>query len=263
VDIIIPTYGRAGSQSTLKQLNGAGIVPTLVVQERERHLYKMYEPAAKIYVLPDKIRTIAPTRQHILEFVGSDDRMVMMDDDLVFFKRRDDDRTKLRDIDPAELAHMLEVMDTALSTWPHVGIAAREGANRVTESHVENTRIMRVLGYNRKVLRKECITFGRIEVMEDFDVALRLLRMGHPNLVLNEYAHNQAGSGAAGGCSHFRTKELHAICAHRLAEMHPGFVKVVQKETKGAWGGGTRTDVNIYWKKAFAAGEALRGFNAI
>ena len=97
------------------------------------------------------------------------------------------------------------------------------------------------------------ITFGRLEVMEDFDVALRLLRAGHDNVILNNWANNQAGSGKEGGCSHFRTPELHAACASKLASLHPGFVKVVQKTTKGAWGGGTRTDVNIAWKKARAA----------
>jgi len=38
-----------------------------------------------------------------------------------------------------------------------------------------------------------------------------------------------------------------------LAELHPGLVKVVTKETKGAWGGGTRTDVVVQWKKALKA----------
>jgi hypothetical protein len=44
--------------------------------------------------------------------------------------------------------------------------------------------------------------------------------------------------------------------AKGLAELHPGFVKVVRKETKGAWGGGERVDVQIQWKKAW---ESSRG----
>jgi hypothetical protein len=90
-----------------------------------------------------------------------------------------------------------------------------------------------------------------MEVMEDFHVALSLLEAGYSNRIMNHYAHNQKGSGTAGGCSHFRTPELHAKNEHLLAALHPDVVKVVQKETKGAWGGGTRTDVNIQWKKAY------------
>lgn len=260
MDIVIPTYGRAElvKQTTLRQLTDAGIRPHVVVQERERHLWD--HAAVKLHVLPDNIRTIAPTRQWIVENVGVDECLVMLDDDLVFYKRRTDEPTKLRDITAAELFTAFRTMERVLGAngVAHVGFAAREGANRCIQSLMYNTRIMRVLGYRRDILRKECITFGRLEVMEDFDVALRLLRAGYRNVVLNEFAHNQAGSGKEGGCSHFRTKELHAACARKLADLHPGFVHVVEKTTKGAWGGGTRTDVTISWKKAYETGRSLR-----
>lgn len=146
-------------------------------------------------------------------------------------------------------------MNSLLHSTPHVGFGSREGGNRVTVDYSHNTRIMRVLGYDRNLLMKECITFDRLPVMEDFDVALRLLRLGHPNMVINTVVHNQAGSGKTGGCSHFRTKEVQAEAAYKLQRLHPGFVKVVTKSTKSAWGGGERTDVNIQWKKCYAAGK--------
>ena len=233
---------------------------TVVVQEREQHLWKreyweghLPNPLLwRVVTLPDAIRTIAPTRQWIVENVGEEKALVMVDDDLVFYKRRDDDAEKLRDISPVELRHaFFQLEKELLSGAAHAGFAPREGANRCTSKFMTNTRIMRVLGYRRDVLLKECITFGRLPVMEDFDVALRLLRAGYHNIILNDYAHNQAGSGKEGGCSHFRTKELHAACAEKLAELHPRFVRVVEKTTKGAWGGGTRKDVFIQWKKAY------------
>lgn len=251
MDIIIPSYGRAthAQQTTLRALNEAGLEPTLVVQMREHHLYEHLP--AKIIALPDNIRTIAPTRQYILEHVGNDRAFCMVDDDLVFYKRRDDDRTKLRDITPTELREAFEEMDFALSNYDHVGFAAREGANRNTTGLIENTRIMRVLGYDRRPLLEGNIRFDAMEVMEDFHVALCLLEKGYANALLNDYAHNQAGSGKSGGCSHFRTPALQAANAAKLAALHPKYVKVVEKTTKGAWGGGTRVDVNIQWKKAF------------
>jgi len=248
VELFIPTYGRAGNQVTYSALVGAGLKVTLVVQNRERDLYSTYP---HVVVLPPHIQTIAPTRQFILDHVIDGPHFCMVDDDLVFFHRREDDRTKLRDITPTELDFAFYHMDANLAATPHVGFAAREGANRNTEDAIYNTRIMRVLGYNATALLTHKIRFDAMEVMEDFHVALSLLECGYRNLVLNNFAHNQFGSGSKGGCSSWRTPELHAKNAHRLAELHPRYVKVVQKETKGAWGGGTRTDVNIQWKKAY------------
>ncbi len=249
MDIVIPTYGRAHNQETLKHLLTARLEVTLVVQAREAD---QYEPdgGVKIVILPDSIRTIAPTRQWIVENVGHSDHICMLDDDLVFYRRRTDDPTKLRGITPVELSDAFYLMDRHLANYPHVGFAAREGANRNTESRLFNTRIMRVLGYDRVTLKKHDIRFDEMEVMEDFHVALQLLEAGYDNLVMNEVAHNQGGSGSSGGCSHFRTAELHAANAQKLADLHPQFVTVVDKTTKGSFGGGTRKDVRIQWKKA-------------
>jgi hypothetical protein len=259
VDLIIPTYGRASSQPTLAQLVSAGLHVTLVVQEREALSYGGFKSdQVDVYVLPDSIRTIAPTRQHILHHVGRSPAFCMIDDDLWFYKRRDDDRTKLREIAAMELDKAFAVMNDVIITGhtAHVGFASREGANRNTATMAFNTRIMRVLGYDRQKVQMLDAKFSDMEVMEDFHIALSLLECGEQNVILNDYAHNQAsGSGAHGGCSHFRTPELHAANAHRLAELHPGYVKVVKKATKGAWGGGERTDVNVQWKKAYASSQ--------
>ncbi len=256
MDIIIPTHGRHNNQETLKQLLNAELGVHIVIQDsEERHWDRTaYGLPVKIHVLPSYIKTIAPTRQWILDNVGDSNRFVMLDDDLTFFKRRDDARDKLRDITPEELHGAFDLMEDMLGNYAHVGFASREGANRNTETYSMNTRIMRVLGYQRDVLKSCGIRFDDMEVMEDFHVALQLLKRGLPNVILNNYAHNQGGSGSAGGCSHFRTPELHSANANRLAFFHAPFVKVVQKTTKGSFGGGTRDDVLVYWKKAYASG---------
>ncbi len=257
MDIIIPSSGRPDRQPTLEALVQAGLKPILVVQEKEFHTYCWHWlTQASIVPLPPHITTIAPTRQFILEHVGKDDRFVMCDDDLWFYTRRSDDRTKLRELTPHELREGFAMLDDLLRPVmvrhvAHAGFAAREGANRNTDGFIHNTRIMRVLGYRRSTLIDEGIRFDAMEVMEDFHVALSLLEKGYGNIIANNWCHNQAGSGAQGGCSTWRTPELQARAAHRLAELHPGLVRVVQKETKTAWGGGVRTDVVVQWKKAF------------
>jgi hypothetical protein len=250
MDIVIPTYGRANKQETARRLRKADVPFSLVVQSREAHLYSDWPD---VRALPPEITTIAPTRQWIIENCNL--KVCMLDDDLQFFVRREDDKSKLRDIKDAELVCMFERISVELDAYCHVGIAAREGANRNTEPFIENTRIMRVLAYDAAAVCELGIRFDTMEVMEDFHVALSLLSKGCPNLMLNSYANNQAGSGKEGGCSHFRTPELHAANAEKLAAAFPQFVTVVEKETKTAWGGGTRKDVRIQWKKAYEYGR--------
>lgn len=249
MQIFVPTYGRAKEsvQSTLLFLRLLGVEPTLVVQEREADKYSF---AKNVAILPDSIRTISPTRDYIVSTLATESKILMLDDDLVFFTRSYEDRTKFVKGRLQDYHDMLETIDNYLDLHPHVGIANREGGNRNTERLILNTRIMRVLGYNVDILKAHEITFHPMEVMEDFHVSLQLLRKGFDTLILNDWCHNQGGSGTAGGCSHFRTMEVQHANAHRLAQLHPKYVSTVTKQTKTAWGGKERTDVIIQWKKA-------------
>lgn len=250
MQVIIHTYGRARKelQHTLHQLI-VGVIPTLVVQARESQDYWWYE--GPLYVLPDAIQDLMSTRDHLIHDMKGEDHVVFLDDDLHFAVRREDDRTRFRQPEAGDISEMFAHINEALKTFPMVGIGAREGGNRVTESRVFNTRIMRVLAFRRSYLREKMITFSPMTVMEDFHVNLQILRSGADTCVLNDWVSNQAGgSNAPGGCSHYRTDAVQTASAHKLAALHPGFVRVVQKATKTAWGGGTRTDVVVSWKQA-------------
>jgi len=257
MQILVPTYGRAkqSAQSTLLFLRQLGIQPTLVVQQREAHLYDWHPD---VEVLPEHVTTIAPTRDYIVSTLARERYITMMDDDLVFFKRNPEDRTKFVKGEVEDFQEMLNELETMLTLHPHVGVAGREGGNRRTEHFIYDTRMMRVLGYDTQVMKEEGITFSPMEVMEDFHVSLQFLRKGHTLAMLNDWCHNQGSSGSAGGCSHFRTSEVQARNAHRLKELHPNFVSVVTKTTKTAWGGGERTDVIVQWKKAKESSSVKR-----
>ena len=252
MDIYIHTYGRSdpNKQHTLKQFSLANVWPTLVVQDREKHLYDWYDQG-RVLVLPPHITQLAPTRDYLIHDVEGDDRVLFLDDDLHFAVRRTDDPTKFMQPTPPDIPDMLHTVETQLGIFPHVGIGPREGGNRNTEEYLYNTRIMRVLGYRRSYLRNNHITFAPLVVMEDFHVNLQVLRSGQDTCVCNRWVSNQAGgSDAPGGCSSYRSDEVQTASAHKLAALHPGLVRVVQKSTKTAWGGGTRTDVIVQWKKA-------------
>lgn len=255
--VFIPTYGRANRQHTFNNLPDSVKNRTiLVVQDREKHLYEDYEHL----VLPKNIKTISPARQWIMEYANDVGwkKICMLDDDLRFDKRRKDDSTKFIVAPPLAVTGMFKAIEHELSDFAHVGVLAREGGNRVPYSKVACTRMMRVLAYDVEIYMSENIKFDRLPLQEDFDVTLQLLRKGYANSVLCEWVQGQGSSNADGGCSHFRTIELHNKNAEKLAKLHAPFVKVVEKQTKNAWNGQPRLDVRIQWKKAF--NDALKSF---
>lgn len=243
--IAIPTYGRPSKQATWDGLPKALRENTvLVVQEREAHRYGKYP----IRVLPSEIQTIGPTRQWILENMN-DTKIVQVDDDFTICCR-DAGSVKLHQATDQEKLDLFERIDSALDEYSHVGVSARQGNNRVEEEEKEVARMTGFTAVNTKLI-PEGVKYDRMEVQEDLDFTLQLLREGHKNLVLYRWCYNQPGSNTSGGCSSFRTMEVQARSARRLAELHPGFVKVVEKETKTSWNGQKRTDVTVYWKKAY------------
>lgn len=252
--IFIPTYGRHDRQHTYNHLpKKLQERTTLVVQKRESHLYKDYP---NVYVLPARIQTITPTRQHIAHNIAAEsEKFVMLDDDLRFDKRRMDEKGKFYVATDKEIFDLFKAIEKNLDKYAHVGVLSREGGNRVLEATRECTRMMRILAYRGDVLVKEKIKFDRLPLQEDFDVTLQLLRKGFKNLVLCEWVNGQGTSGAKGGCSHFRTIEMHNENVRKLAALHPGFVSVVEKQTKGAWGGQQRLDVVVQWKKAYESSQ--------
>lgn len=204
---------------------------------------------------PPEINGIGPTRQWIIDN-ATDKKIAMLDDDLVFAARREDEPTKFREALPAELLILINSIDALLDDYAHVGVSTREGGNRDTNNYAFNTRLLRVLAYRTDVLRNEGIRFDRLELMEDFDITLQLLRRGYTNCKINWIVHNQRSSNAPGGCSTYRTLEKQSQAARGLRELHPEFVSVVTKKTKTAWNGQERQDVIVQWKRAFCADTA-------
>ncbi len=254
MQIFIPTYGRSAQQHTFRNLpKSLQKKTTLVVQKREAHLYDNYP----ILVLPASIQTISPARQYIMKVAETfgHKKVVMLDDDLRFDWRRMDDGGKFLVATDKQVEDLFKTIEKKLDKYAHVGVLSREGGNRILTETVECTRMMRVLAYCVETYHKEKIKFDRLPLQEDFDVTLQLLKKGYPNLVLCGWVNGQGSSGAKGGCSHFRTIELHNENAKKLAEFHAPFVKVVEKQTKGAWGGKARLDVMVQWKKAYESSK--------
>lgn len=247
--IFIPSRARAAQRHhTWDALPPAAKRRALIVIGPEDAAdYAERFPLSNLMVVEAK--GIGPVRQHIVDI--SDGPVLMLDDDLSFFVRRTDNPTKLAKATGPEVTAMLRCMERVLKKDAHAAVAVREGANRNTDPFLYNTRCLRALGYNATVLKREGVRFDRLPVMEDFDVALQLLRRGHRSVTLNEWCQDQGTSNAPGGCSTYRTMDVQAKGAEGLAKLHPGYVRLVTKQTKTAWGGQERKDVQVSWKKAY------------
>lgn len=260
--IAIPSSGRATRQTTWANLPPSIAAQTHVfVYEREMPAYKAVNSSMHLKSVPAHIQGIGAKRQFILEEARKCGvtKVVMLDDDLTFAVRRKDRPQLFTTPVDADIELMFEDIKINLSHLAHVGVSPREGANRNPfEKLLMNTRPSRILGYRVDILEQENISFGDMNLMEDFYISLSLLTRGHDTANLNWIVQNQQGSNTSGGCSQYRTMERQAEASLALHKKFPAFVKVVTKQTKTAWGGQERTDVIISWKKARASFNAIK-----
>jgi hypothetical protein len=258
--IYIPTLGRADKQITLRSLPKSVLKDVVLVADRKdmpnRQIAAYQSNGMLVLECPE--RGIGKVRQWIVDnhnVKKHGKALLMLDDDLRFFKRRTDDRTKFLPATEQDVNDMLQTVENLSTEYAHGGILPREGGNRVLERLKWNTRNLRALYYDVTVLRKKKIRFDGLPVMEDFDAALQLLRAGYPSVTVCGFVQDQTRSNAPGGCSTYRTLDVQKQGALGLQKLHPEFVKTVEKTTKTAWGGATRTDVMVQWKKVYLSSQ--------
>ena len=253
----IPTYKRSEYIPTLSYWP-ADLPIALIVRPEEERAYRAYVKqffaSYQIAVIPAAVEAgISFVRNACITLAGNE-KFMMFDDDLELLVRKHDHAWKLRGMEYGDVHEMAEEVEDALDRYAHVGISMREGNNRILDESVENARMIRATAYHGGVLQSAGLRFDRrFDTKEDLEFTLRLLSMGFANLVFYCFAQGQGKSDAPGGCNaqYDRTVEQMREKAQLLALTYPHCVKVTEKATIGAWGGGTRPEVRIYWKKAF------------
>lgn len=253
--IVIPTRGRVGQTETIKHMNEATRAKvTLVVPQEEKDAHNFHSVVA----IPEYVKGIAMKRKWIMENIDTP-KIIMMDDDLVFNVRRPDS-VKLAVAKPEDIENMVNKLEESLDSYAHAGISMRLNNNRIEEPFLEATRMVRILAYNRDVFLKEVNMERGLEIAEDFDYTLQLLRKGYKNIVYFHWAQNHKGTGTKGGCSTWRTVELHNENMKKLQALHPEFVRLEEKtyeKTKTSMA--TRIEAVMSWKKAFKEGVEKYG----
>jgi hypothetical protein len=187
-------------------------------------------------------------------------KFVMVDDDLDFFVRKSPEGYQLRAITEAEAAPMLEWIDRALDEHVHAAVSSRQGNNVKPRGDVNqlvalNERASRFLAYQTAAFLS--VEHGRVICQQDFDITLQLLRKGQSNIVTFWWAQGQPSMGLEGGCSAYRTVELHNDSARKLHELHAPFVKLREKHGKhGPMK--DRLEVTVQWKEAFDSATKVK-----
>jgi hypothetical protein len=260
--IVIPTRGRSDKQLTLSMFSAELREQTTVIspQKEQFKLSGQYQTGVPEYVAqPDPNWTIAKKRAWILgEWAPSRgyEKIIMLDDDLRFSTRISEDDWHLREVTGKELIPEFERLSEKLGPeFPHVGFGQRQGNQTLDEVGWKSPgKMVYSLGYYLPIVNKEC-ELGRIETREDMDLTLQLLRKGYPNAVWNTTVNDQRKFDAPGGASSERTIERSNADAYKLAELHPGYVTIVDKNYKASV---PRKEVIIQWKKALQDGLSYR-----
>lgn len=250
MDIFVVSRSRFVTSDTLNSLGSEARRAKLVVPSSQVNSYAALAKQHGCTLVACPVDGIAMTRQYCGQICKSD-RFLMLDDDLKFYRRISPTDWHLRypcDIG-ASIADMLKLVETKLNKYVHCSISAREGNNRLPYEGVECSRPLRALAYRKQHFLE--LTHGRVKIMEDFDVTLQLLRKGYKNHVIASWAQGQLQTQMAGGCSDYRTKQLHNENVELFAKLHAPFVKLRTKKNKTGGDFGERTEATIYWQRAY------------
>lgn len=266
--IYIPSRGRADITRTF--LNLPPVLQKKAVYVVPREELGVYSKAGFSCVSPPpSIDRIAVTRQWIVEYHLKNhpetDKLIMLDDDLSFRAYDPFISCKYGAVKPDATIAAFKELETLLNTYAHGGILMQLGSNRHEDAPAPmlNTRACRAIAFRASVLKQHwpATKFGPVPVQDDFHTTLALLELGYPNAITTIIAQDQTGgSGARGGASTYRDMAYHAASVRKLKELHPEFVRIVDKPAlKTTWGNEPRIDVVCSWKKALEAGIAKHG----
>ena len=266
--IFIPSRGRSSKQEFLR--SPIPLLPaewlrhtTLVLHESEKYKYHDWignlSAEYGMGVLSFDYDGIAEKRTKIgqwAEKLGYK-KFLMLDDDINFLRRKEaDTAAQVTMTEPSDINLMLMNIEQQLDNYAQVALGLREvnktnliGPMPLIE---ECGKCMRAVAYQTAVFRE--MSTMRVRTMSDYDTTLQILESGRKNAIMHFWMSGQRSTQAPGGCSIWRTRELHEESVDRMVQLHPG---LVTKRVKKALSGGDiseRAELTVYWKKAYKQG---------
>jgi hypothetical protein len=261
--IAIPSRGRSGNlaRSTLRSIPEVFFPQTkmfVIGEELEKYKRAVFNCQYDgIELIPLEYSNMAQKRRMMGEWARDNgySKFVMIDDDFTQF------HTRIKDDPNLYLRKSNETVAQYLEFYNHVGVSPRFHNNAFDGEDpivVENKRICGFSAFKVDVFLS--CAHERVSTSEDMDVALQLLLKGYKNAVLHKWSWDQQVTGTAGGCSIYRTVELHNENIRKIHEMYPNFTRLREKNNVSAEairrGLASRLEVAIYWEKAYEHGAA-------
>lgn len=250
----VPTRGRVGAQLTLRSLPEA-LLPlvTIVCPKEEKFEHGRDWPTVRIVCQPDTIRTIGEKRQWIYKDLAEKDDVYFawqLDDDLsmkICIEHQFKDSKKYPD---AVYDWFTHVQPVYLNGYDVLGLGtsyfAQKGGLR-TNYHLG-------FAFGMSPVARAALQMNRLDVFEDIDYTLQMLRAGVSLAVCYDVTVDQRAPDAPGGVTGERTTATIDRDLARLIEFHPGIVS--EKPLRPGAHPAART--KVLWAKATREGILKR-----
>jgi hypothetical protein len=250
--IFIPTYKRLHKQKTLDNLHDKSNVWLVVREEEAEEARKLHD---QIFVLDPHVSNFPETVENIV-MKNAGERIIIADDDLKFVRFREGEPTPLGYAkwttsttaeEQAEIWKEVErLMDEgyAHGGWWHAGLAAKKHDLIVEKPYDYNVRYNNVKWYDLTAFDPADINWTDVVAAEDYHVAMQLTLMGFESIIMRHWAFRASPSHTSGGCSEYRTHEVHNQSQLKLAELYPEYITANEPNEKGI------VTINIAFKRA-------------
>lgn len=257
--IIIPSRSRYQNPTITYLLTPAEFRNNmeLVCPHDQVDQYKITHPDITVTGRPKEVDNIAKARKWIVEQnVGT--RFGMMDDHLTFATTNVNGRktTKTMDLDISDWYEMFEDIHAAMDRGFR-SVGHRAGW---VPPMKDNARY----GYCGKICQAtwysdtfdpSVIDWQTEQVLgEDMIVPMELLLAGYPSAILNRFPTNGKGKdNSPGGCSEYRTAEMHDGVQSYFADKYSDFVNISEKTSKSgnAYRDSITKKTRVQWVRAY------------
>lgn len=209
----------------------------VVVPRDEYMQYEARHPELHIIKRGKDVHDVGKARQWILDYAhdNGDEVLCQFDDDITGLSRKEviTQFGTVRKASPEKWWDVIKLWEGWLDRgFAQVGIADRATSARTLEPWTENGRAFKTLVFNLPLLKRHDYRFDRLRCHVDIDIALQLIRNGHPQRVSTRWSFNAASEYTnPGGCATYRTDRVIRRESARLIELHPGIVTPYHHQT--------------------------------
>lgn len=247
VRYFVPTRGRVGEQVTVRNFPASlRKLLTIVCPEDEREQHERDWPEVRVVAQPSDVKTIGAKREFIYRELALDCEWAWQLDDDLRFKVVVDGLFKKPVGDWGYQLQAIQTRPNVHNTISVLGLGtsymAPKGGWR------EDYHLGFAFGFSR--FARARLEMNRLDVFEDIDYTLQMLRGGFKIAVSYDVVVDQVRADAPGGVTGERTLETIERDFQRLCDFHPGIVQ--RKERRP--GAHPAAITRVSWAKAAKEG---------